>query len=98
LTRGSERRYNNEAMFIESGGGGSGRDEGGNRGEPWVVTALGWILPWPALIVWLCVASRVIAEWADGWPAVGCIFAAIFLSAWRGLCLLPSDGLNENRQ
>jgi hypothetical protein len=40
----------------------------------------------------------VIADWLDGWPAVGCIFAAIFLSAWRGLCLLPSDGLNENRQ
>ena len=26
--------------------------------EPWLVSLLGWVLPWPALIVWLCVASR----------------------------------------
>ena len=56
---------------------------------------LGWFLPWPALIVWLCVASRLL----DGWIAVGCVlFAAIYLLIWRGLRALPTDGLNQSRQ
>ncbi len=70
-------------------------DDGGRpEGEPWLVTALGWLLPWPALIVWLCVASRVV----DGWFAVLCIFVAIGLAAWRGLRLLPTEGLNQSQQ
>jgi hypothetical protein len=62
--------------------------------EPWLVALLGWFLPWPALIVWLCAASRVL----DGWPAVGCVFVAIWLCGWRGLKALPTDGLNQQRQ
>ena len=62
--------------------------------EPWIVSLLDWVLPWPALIVWLCVASR----FADGWPGVGLAYAAVALAAWRGLRSLPVDGLNENRQ
>ena len=63
-------------------------------GEPWILSLLDWVLPWPALIVWLCAASRVL----DGWPAVGCIYAAVVLTAWRGLRALPVDGLNQDRQ
>ena len=62
--------------------------------EPWLVTALAWLLPWPALIVWLCAASRLL----DGWLAVGCIYAAIGLTAWRALRALPTEGLNQTRQ
>lgn len=62
--------------------------------EPWVLGALSWLLPWPALIVWLCVASRVL----DGWAAVGCIDLAVGLAAWRCLRALPSDGLRHDRQ
>ena len=62
--------------------------------EPWLLSLLGWFLPWPALIVWLCVASRLL----DGWIAVGCVFAAIYLCIWRGLRALPTDGLNQSRQ
>ena len=70
-------------------------DEGGGQaGEPWLVSMLDWVLPWPALIVWLCAASRMI----DGWPGVACVFAAVWLAAWRGLRSLPADGLNEQRQ
>jgi hypothetical protein len=70
-------------------------DEGGRSSrEPWLVTLLGWLLPWPALILWLCAASRMI----DGWAGVACVFAAIGLAAWRGLRALPMDGLNEVHQ
>lgn len=62
--------------------------------EPWLLTAIGWLLPWPALIVWLLVASR----YADGWIGVGFAYAAIGLAAWRGLRALPADGLNDVRQ
>jgi hypothetical protein len=62
--------------------------------EPWIVSLLDWVLPWPALIVWLCVASR----FADGWAGVGLVYAAVALAAWRGLRTLPDEGLNENRQ
>jgi hypothetical protein len=62
--------------------------------EPWLLLLLDWLFPWPALIVWLCAASRV----TDGWVAVGLIFAAIWLCVWRGLKALPADGLNEARQ
>ncbi len=63
-------------------------------GEPWIVTLLDWLFPWPALIVWLCVASR----YADGWAGVGLIYAAVLIAAWRGLSKLPTDGLEQNRQ
>jgi apolipoprotein N-acyltransferase len=63
-------------------------------GEPWIVTLLDWAFPWPALIVWLSVASR----YADGWAGVALIYAAVALAAWRALKALPPDGLNENRQ
>ena len=70
-------------------------DEGGGSArEPWLVHMLEWLLPWPALIVWLCVASRVL----DGWAGVVCVFAAIGLAAWRGLRALPTDGLKQQQQ
>jgi hypothetical protein len=62
--------------------------------QPWIVTVLDWLLPWPALIVWLCVASR----YADGWIGVGLVYAAVAIAAWRGLRALPADGLDQNRQ
>jgi hypothetical protein len=69
-------------------------ERGEPAGEPWILALLDWVLPWPALIVWLCVASR----YADGWVGVGLVYAAVALAAWRGLRALPADGLNENRQ
>jgi hypothetical protein len=69
--------------------------EGGRSGrEPWVVSLLAWLLPWPGLILWLCIASRVI----DGWTGVLCVFVAIGLAAWRGLRALPMDGLSQQKQ
>jgi hypothetical protein len=70
-------------------------DEGAGSGrEPWFLTALGWLLPWPALIVWLCFASRFL----EGWLGVLAAFLAVGLTAWRALRLLPSDGLSQGRQ
>ncbi len=63
-------------------------------GEPWPLALLSWLLPWPALIVWLCVASRL----TDGWLSVATIYLAVGLSAWRGLRAFPASGLDENRQ
>ena len=65
-----------------------------SRALPWFLTALDWLLPWPALIVWLLAASR----YADGWVGVGFAYAAIALAAWRGLRALPAEGLNQTRQ
>jgi hypothetical protein len=69
-------------------------DDGDAAREPWVLSALDWVLPWPAAIVWLCIASR----YADGWFGVALIYLAIGLAAWRGLKALPADGLNQDRQ
>ena len=71
-------------------------DEGGEHSsrEPWLVTLLGWMLPWPALIVWLLAASRVV----DGWAGVACALVAIWLAAWRGLRSLPMEGLTNTKQ
>jgi hypothetical protein len=76
-----------EARDPFSDGEGSGR-------EPWIVSALDWVFPWPALIVWLCAASR----YADGWAGVALIYAAVAIAAWRGLRALPTDGLKQDRQ
>ena len=70
------------------------RRAGRRAREPWVLRVIDWLLPWPALIVWLMVASR----YADGWIGVGFAYAAIALAAWRGLRALPAEGLNEARQ
>jgi hypothetical protein len=78
--------------FIETPHG-SGDDRDGAR-EPWLLSALDWVLPWPALIVWLCVASR----YADGWLGVGLVYLAVVLFAWRGFRALPADGLKQDRQ
>ena len=69
-------------------------DRGEPAREPWLLTAMDWLLPWPALIVWLCIASR----YADGWIGVALIYAAIGIAAWRGLNALPTDGLKQDRQ
>jgi hypothetical protein len=69
-------------------------DRGEPAPEPWMVKLLDWVFPWPALIVWLCVASR----YADGWAGVGLIYAAVALVAWRGFKALPADGLDQSRQ
>jgi hypothetical protein len=70
-------------------------DDGGQSSrEPWLVTLLDWLLPWPALIVWLCAASLAV----NGWAAVACGFVAIGLTAWRCLRAMPTDGLNQHRQ
>ncbi|MGI8780285.1 MAG: hypothetical protein ACR2L8_08985 [Solirubrobacteraceae bacterium] len=69
-------------------------DDGGSTHEPWLVALLGWALPWPALIVWLCAASRVV----EGWAGVVFVFVAIALAAWRGLRALPAEGLDQDRQ
>ena len=52
-------------MFIESPD--SSGDERGDEHTPWVLSVIDWLLPWPALIVWLLVASR----YAYGWVGVG---------------------------
>jgi hypothetical protein len=79
--------------LVEARGGGGG-DDGQRRREPWLLTAFDLIFPWPAIIVWLCIASR----YADGWAGVGLIYAAIMIAAWRGLKALPADGLKDGRQ
>jgi hypothetical protein len=81
-------------MLVESRDPFDEGDDDRTSREPWLVTLLGWLLPWPALIVWLCAASRLL----DGWVAVACVYAAIILCAWRGLKALPADGLNQSRQ
>ena len=62
--------------------------------EPWILTLFDLVFPWPAAVVWLCVASR----YADGWLGVGLIYLAIGLAAWRGLRKMPADGLEQDRQ
>jgi hypothetical protein len=69
-------------------------DGDGSTSEPWLLIALAWFFPWPALILWLCVASRYL----DGWLGVFAIWLAIGLAAWRGLKAMPSSGLGDNRQ
>jgi hypothetical protein len=69
-------------------------DEDGRSGESWLVQVVEWLLPWPALVVWLCAASLLLS----GWVAVGCVFAATALALWRVDKLLPRDGLRDYRQ
>ena len=70
-------------------------DDGeGSTHEPWLLLALGWFFPWPALILWLCALSRFL----DGWFGVVAIYLAIGIAAWRGLRTFPANGLSDNRQ
>ena len=79
-------------MFIESPD--SSDDQDGEGREPWILTAIDWVFPWPAMIVWLLVASR----FADGWIGVGFAYAAVLVAAWRGLRAMPAEGVNQARQ
>jgi hypothetical protein len=79
-------------MFIESPDSSDDRDREGR--EPWILTAIDWVLPWPAMIVWLLVASRL----ADGWIGFGFAYAAVLVAAWRGLRAMPAEGVNQARQ
>jgi hypothetical protein len=62
--------------------------------EPWALTVFDWVFPWPAAVVWLCVASLH----EDGWAGAAMAYAAIVVAAWRGLRAVPTDGLDQNRQ
>jgi hypothetical protein len=68
----------------------------GDRSRPdsWLLEALEWFLPWPALIVWLCAVSLFL----DGWLGVAAIYMAIGLASWRALRAFPPSGLPDNRQ
>lgn len=79
-------------MFVESHE--SFDDVGGSRREPWLLTVLDWLLPWPAVVVWLLAASR----FTDGWAGAGLAYAAVLIFAWRALSALPDDGLNQSHQ
>ena len=79
-------------MFIESREPDDERP--GERPEPRFVTALGWLFPWPALFLWLLVASF----FADGWAGVAFAYSATAIAAWRALRALPGDGLTQTRQ
>jgi bacteriorhodopsin len=81
-------------MLVESRGPFNDGEQDRTSREPWLVALLAWFLPWPALIVWLCAASRVL----EGWLAFACVYTAILICAWRGLKALPTDGLNQTRQ
>jgi hypothetical protein len=62
--------------------------------EPWILTLFDWVFPWPAAVVWLCVASL----YSEGWVGAAMAYAAIVIAAWRGLRAVPTDGLDQNRQ
>jgi hypothetical protein len=73
------------------------RDESpaGNTREPWYITALASMFPWPAIIAWLFVASQVLG----GWWSVLTLWLGIMLFSWRGLRKLPADGgMRDYRQ
>jgi hypothetical protein len=74
------------------------REEPPGRGdgdEPWLVTALRWVLPWPALIVWLFAAGQML----DGWPGAVALWAAVIVGTWRALRWMPGGGsMREYRQ
>jgi hypothetical protein len=67
------------------------RDEppaGDPRQEPWFITALRWALPWPALVLWLYIASELL----DGWAGVIALWGAIIVGTWRLLRAIPEVG------
>ena len=67
----------------------------GDDHEPWLVTALRWVLPWPALIAWLFAASQML----DGWAGVIALWGAIIVGSWRALRWMPEGGgMREYRQ
>ena len=63
--------------------------------EPWIITALRWALPWPALVLWLFAASQML----DGWLGVIAIWGAVIIGTWRALRWMPvTDGMREYKQ
>jgi hypothetical protein len=48
------------------------------RGE-WLFTVIDWLLPWPALVLWLLAAAMMF----DGWVGVGFSWAAVGVAFWR---------------
>ena len=63
--------------------------------EPWILTALCWAFPWPALVLWLFVASQML----DGWWGVIAIWCAVVIGTWRALRWMPiTDGMREYKQ
>jgi hypothetical protein len=67
---------------------------GGEKQEPWYVTAVGRLFPWPAIIAWCMVASVLL----DGWSSALCTCVGFFLLAWRASRLLPDGGMRDYRQ
>jgi len=69
--------------------------DGSPKPDPWIVTALRWVFPWPALIAWLFAASQMLS----GWPGVIAIWGAVMIGTWRGLRWLPvTAGMRDNKQ
>jgi len=63
-------------------------DPPGEPGRPWWGFVLARRLRWFAVVVALLVASYSTA----GWLSLGFVYAALYLSVWRGLKLMPTVG------
>jgi hypothetical protein len=63
-----------------------------HKGWAWAV--IGWVLPWPALVVWLMFAALTF----DGWIGVLFSWAACVIAFWRLFSALGVGGLRDYYQ
>jgi hypothetical protein len=57
-------------------------------GGHWVLAAITWALPWPALVVWLLAAATM----CDGRVGVAFAWAAVAIAFWRMSRAYPGVG------
>ena len=56
--------------------------------------ALGWLYPWPMVVIWLFVATCVL----EGLPGAITGYVMLGVTFWRMLHAFPADGLGSHQQ
>ena len=56
--------------------------------------ALGWLYPWPIVLIWLFVATVLL----EGLAGAIAAYVMLGVAFWRMLSIIPADGLGSHQQ
>ncbi len=59
-----------------------------------VSAALGWLYPWPAVLIWLFIATCML----EGLAGAISGYVMLMVAFWRMLHIFPADGLGAHQQ
>jgi hypothetical protein len=69
-------------------------DPDGRSAGAVLAAALAWLYPWPAVLIWLFIATVLV----HGLPGAIAGYVLLCVAFWRMMKIIPPDGLGSHQQ